>query len=92
MTLEDFSRTYQRIADEALSFWTPEMQREVALHNPGWAEGSAEVAEYLRRSVIRLSHRVRRDRPVRPAAVCDSVASGACGPSCSAGSACRASR
>lgn len=54
VSFREFDRVYQGAADEVLSFWTPEMQETVAVHNHGWGVGRTDFAVYLRVSSRRF--------------------------------------
>lgn len=52
ITYKEFQKIYNKHLDVIYSFWTSEMQVNIAKHNVGWADHSFE--EYLKKSVKRF--------------------------------------
>lgn len=54
LSYKEFDRIYRELVMEVYAFWTPEMQKELARHNRGWAEGLIDFRVYLEASSIRF--------------------------------------
>lgn len=54
-----------------MSFWTPEMQSEIARHNVGWACGKTDFGVYLRASSVRFWNAYSSLGPGVAESVCD---------------------
>jgi 2-polyprenyl-3-methyl-5-hydroxy-6-metoxy-1,4-benzoquinol methylase len=54
--VSDFDREYSRALSEIFQYWTPDMQRQMALHCQGWAPGDFDFKVYLSASAIRFAH------------------------------------
>jgi 2-polyprenyl-3-methyl-5-hydroxy-6-metoxy-1,4-benzoquinol methylase len=50
----DFVREYRRALSEIFEYWTPEMQRQMAVHCQGWAPGNFDFKAYLEASAARF--------------------------------------
>jgi len=55
-----WDRQYVRSVADVLRHLSPEMQRKMARHNPGWAPGATDFPNYLRRSSTRFHRPVHR--------------------------------
>jgi 2-polyprenyl-3-methyl-5-hydroxy-6-metoxy-1,4-benzoquinol methylase len=55
-SVSDFDREYSRALSEIFQYWTPDMQRQMAVHCQGWAPGDFDFKAYLAASVVRFAH------------------------------------
>lgn len=54
LTFKDFNKKYLGSVDQVLRYWTPEMQREISVHNYGWAPELFDFKTYLNMSSLRF--------------------------------------
>lgn len=47
ITKTDFKRIYTEAVQQSLKYWTPEIQKEISLHNIGWSPEKTNTKEYL---------------------------------------------
>lgn len=53
VTKEEFRKIYLESVAESLQFWSPQLQKEISLHNEGWRPEKTNTKEYLECSWIR---------------------------------------
>jgi len=54
MKYKEFDIIYQKVLDEIYEYWTPEMQKELSIHNYAWSTEIFDFKSYLQRSSIRF--------------------------------------
>lgn len=54
IAFKEFERIYNQAVNMAFQYWTPEMQKEIAMHNISWNPEKFDFSNYLNRSSIRF--------------------------------------
>lgn len=71
MEASDFGRVYHGVVQEVLEYATPQMQKELSLHNAAWSEGHTDFAAYLEKSVVRFERAYGELERIGATSVCD---------------------